>query len=293
MAKFYKILHWNDDSECNHEGKLTLNPDVLERDAEIQNTFRIVTADDLLNHVHIKGCKNKPTPCTKVTEIVTGRAKDLLLMGQIPLLGNLVAKTDQEACIVRWKKSLFAHLANEEVSVKKKVNPGFDDVAYYDNADPPRLTVGYGHNADASPVPGVTGAGSKIDLQTASDLFDSDQQIAENNARSVMNNWQGTANNPLIKNPLTFDDLTGEQQQAMTDLAFNMGGGAAGLAGFHKFLTDMRNGDFDEAAKELGRGKTPGTKSDYIKKVGKDRSDNVKRELHGSDGDTEAFAEPE
>jgi GH24 family phage-related lysozyme (muramidase) len=296
MGKLYKILHWEDQLVCNHGGKVVLNPGVEERNTEIQTDKRIVTEHDLLTKVTIKGCGNKPVPCTKITQVVKGRAKDLLAKGEIPVLGNLVAKTDQATCLVRWKKSLYVNLVDAEVSPSKKLTPGFDDTAYTDSKG--ILTVGVGHNVEAHPVPGVTRVGDSIDVNTAGTLFDADQARAESEVQKLFDNWQGTARRPLNeKNPVKFDDLTPEQQQGLTDLDFNMGpgvaGGTSGLGSFTKFMNDMRRGDFDEASRELGRGATPNTPSGYVTDVGPNRSGRVMREIRGLDGGTEAFAKPE
>jgi len=274
MANLYKILHWKDVLICNHQtGTVKLNPGVEERDAEIEKDWRIITEHDLLHNVKIEGC-TWPKPCTKVVKVVKGRAKDLVLKGEIPLLGNLEAETDGECGIVLWQGSTFGQMVTRE---------GLKLEAYLDTAKPRQLTVGYGHNLTQNPVDGIK-KGDTISLEKALSIFRNDLQRFEGNARDAMN-----APSKTVKNPLTFDDLTQEQQTALTDLAFNMGS----ISGWPKFLDDMKRGDFAEARTELTRGVTPDTKSDYIQQAPEARSSKVLKELLGQLSGKEAFAEPE
>lgn len=86
-----------------------------------------------------------------------------------------------------------------------------------------------------------------------------------------------------------FDDLTADQQDAMTNLTFNMGS----VSGWPNFLTAMRSGNFTEAARQLqvkGDGKTP---SDWITQIQASRSNRILRQILGSDSGKEAYAGPE
>ena len=200
----------------------------------------------------------------------------------IPLLGDLNATSDK-GCLVIWDGSLAAQLAREE---------GLELKAYQNRIKQPdgttkldALTVGIGHNVDASPVPGVTKVGDAITPNQAYSLFATDQANAESQVASNFDSWPSTS-----ANPVTWNDLTPGQQQAMTDLSFNMG---PNFNGWPRFKADMRSGDFSGASTELATGAKPGTPSAYVTQVGPTRSGNVRQELLGNDGKTEAFAKPE
>jgi GH24 family phage-related lysozyme (muramidase) len=269
-------LHWGDVIKCNHGGKVTLNPGVEERDAEIGDDKHIVTDADLLGaSTPIVGCS---IGCKKVVSIQKGLAVNYELKGHKPVLGDLKATSDK-GCIVIWDGSLAAQLRREE---------GLELKAYQNTLKDGKkdaLTVGIGHNVDAHPVPGVTKVGDTITEDQAYSLFDTDQANAEAAVARNFNSWPSTS-----PNPVTWNDLTPGQQQAMTDLSFNMG---PNFDGWPRFRADMRSGDFSGASTELATGTKPGTTSQYVKDVGPTRSGNVRQELLGNDGKTEAFAKPE
>jgi GH24 family phage-related lysozyme (muramidase) len=274
MPSVYKILHWEDEIICNHGGKVALNPNVVDRDSEIATDKRIVTDDDLLNHVTISGCSLK---CTKVASITKGKAKQLeLRAATIPILGNLQALSDK-GCRVTWKGSLANALTADE---------GRRTDAYQNqNKDGTMdaLTIGIGHNVDAHPVTGVTKVGDTITDDKVDQLFDQDQARAEASAKGFMDKAD-----PSVKNPLKYDDLTADQQEALTNLSFNMGS----VGGWPKFLSALRSGDFAEARRQLMVGTDGKTPSKWITQIQKSRSDRILAQILGPDSGKEAFAAP-
>jgi GH24 family phage-related lysozyme (muramidase) len=275
MPSVYKILHWDDELVCNHGGKVVLNPNVVERNSEIYEDKRIVTDDDLYNHITITGCSLR---CTKITSIPVGKAKQLELTGgAIPVLGNIAAITDK-GCRVTWKGSLATALAEDE----GRFNTAYQHRDRTGKLD--KLTVGIGHNVSAHPVPGVTKVGDTITDAQVDQLFNEDVTRAENNVKSLVDQPD-----PSVQNPLHYDDLTQDQQDALTNLTFNMGS----LNGWPKFLHALRSGDFNEAARQLqvkADGKTP---SDWIQQIQRSRSDRILRQIRGNDKGKEAYAAPE
>jgi len=275
MPSLYKVLHWGDELICNHGGKLALNPNVVERDTEIYEDKRVVTDDDLLNHVTISGCS---LSCTKVVSIPVGKAKQLELRnGTIPVLGNLSALSDK-GCRVTWKGSLAHALAEDE----GRFNAAYQHKDRTGKLD--KLTVGIGHNVDAHPVAGVTKVGDTITDDQVDQLFDEDVTRAEGNVKSLIDQPD-----PGVTNPLHYDDLTQDQQDALTNLTFNMGS----LKGWPNFLHAMRSGDFDEAARQLQVGADGKSPSAWIQQIQASRSDRILRQIRGSDKGKEAYAAPE
>lgn len=269
MRTVYKILHWKDEIICNHGGTLSLDPDVLERDTEIEVDKRVVTDEDLLKYVKITGCSQN---CTKVVAINQGKAKRLVVRGDaVPVLGNLLAISDK-GCRVIWRDSLVNALAEDE---------GRQKSAYKDTVG--KLTIGIGHNVDAHPVAGVTKTGDTIDENQIDQLFVGDSARAESRAQSDLN-----APDPSVQNPLRFEDLTQGQQDALVNLTFNMGS----LSGWPSFLSAMRRGDFAEAKKQLSVGSDGKSPSKWVQQVQSSRSSRILRLLSGADAH-EAYAVPE
>lgn len=99
------------------------------------------------------------------------------------------------------------------------------------------LTIGYGHNCDASPVEGVNKVGDSISQDQANIL------LAMDIGRSIA---QVRKELPWV------EDLTAPRQAVLFDMAFNMGIGSAatgkGLLGFKNTLALIKRGQFEEAA---------------------------------------------
>ncbi len=94
----HKVVHYKDVLKCDHGGTVDLSP-TLERRTEIKADLRVVTDQDLLQRVTLKGCS---VPCSTIVSIQTGLARDLeLKAGAIPVLDNLIATTDK-GCTVKF-----------------------------------------------------------------------------------------------------------------------------------------------------------------------------------------------
>ena len=101
------------------------------------------------------------------------------------------------------------------------------------------LTIGYGHNCDASPVEGIDRVGDKITKIQAVELFSKDLSKAV---------WQ-------VRNALPWvTDLNAPRQAVLYDMAFNMGLGVPGVSGllsFRNSLNMIREGRYAEAAQNM------------------------------------------
>ena len=95
------------------------------------------------------------------------------------------------------------------------------------------LTIGWGHNLESSPVPGL-GEGSSISGQEAENLLRADlaRMAAQLDLRLPW--WRG---------------LGPARSAALLDMGFNLG--LSGLLGFGKMLAAARAQRFDEAAAEM------------------------------------------
>lgn len=94
-----------------------------------------------------------------------------------------------------------------------------------------RLTIGYGHNLEAAPVPGV---GGRLTEDQAERLLAADV-MAVREQLSARLPWA--------------EALDGPRRAALVNMAFNLG--LDGLMGFRKTLTFLRHGDFRNAAREM------------------------------------------
>ena len=101
------------------------------------------------------------------------------------------------------------------------------------------LTVGYGHNCDAFPVPGVSRPGDRISDEQAKTLFENDLLLAVDAV------WRSL---PWAKT------LTAPRQAVLYDMAFNMGLGQAGKSGLLSFVNTLaliESGRYAQAAKNM------------------------------------------
>lgn len=95
------------------------------------------------------------------------------------------------------------------------------------------LTVGYGHNCDASPLPGVRREGDRISQAQAESLLcaDLDRAIAQ------------------VSGALPWlDRLAPARQAVLVDMAFNMGLGIPGSCGLLSFTNTLRHMELGEYA---------------------------------------------
>ena len=101
------------------------------------------------------------------------------------------------------------------------------------------LTVGYGHNCDASPVDGVSRVGDRITSEEADRLFKTDLSVAVWEARKAL---------PWVT------ELSAARQAVLYDMAFNMGIGRPGVSGllsFRNTLELIKNGDYAAASRGM------------------------------------------
>ncbi len=124
------------------------------------------------------------------------------------------------------KYLLIAQLHRDEGSCKDKHG---NHIAYLDSLG--ILTVGYGHNCEASPVPGVCGPGDVIPDSEANALFehDLDSHI-----------WAVRTAIPWIAG------LDGARQGVLYNMSFNLG--IKGLLGFRNTLRMVECGQYADAA---------------------------------------------
>lgn len=101
------------------------------------------------------------------------------------------------------------------------------------------LTIGYGHNCDASPVDGVARVGDRITRDEAERLLRSDIADAVWSVRDVL---------PWVT------ELNAPRQAVLYDMAFNMGLGRPGISGllsFHNTLRLIEEGHYTEASHNM------------------------------------------
>ena len=119
-----------------------------------------------------------------------------------------------------------------------KRHEGLRLAAYFDSEGV--LTVGYGHNCQAWPVPGVTKAGDKISQAQADLLFQIDMELAEAQAGHAM---------PWMK------DLNYPRRAVLINMVFNMGVGSGasgrGVMGFKRMHSALRQGGYARASREM------------------------------------------
>ena len=101
------------------------------------------------------------------------------------------------------------------------------------------LTVGYGHNCNASPVEGVARVGDRITKELADKLFSEDLSKAV---------WQARKSLPWVT------ELSAPRQAVLYDMAFNMGLGVSGVSGllsFRNTLAMIEAGRYAEASRNM------------------------------------------
>lgn len=96
-----------------------------------------------------------------------------------------------------------------------------------------RRTIGYGHNLDANPVPGINGV---ISDDQAERLLKADVMAAQQHLEAAIP-WAHT--------------LSPARRAVLVNMAFNLG--VTGVLRFTKMLCFARVGDYRNAAKEMRR----------------------------------------
>lgn len=126
----------------------------------------------------------------------------------------------------------FTQSDTEKLAAQVKRAEGFRLAAYRCPAG--ALTVGYGHNCGASPVPGVREPGDSISPRQAETLFEADLAAAV---------WAVRRHFPWVAG------LIPARQAVLYDMAFNMGIG--GLASFVNTLRMIKEDDYAGAARNM------------------------------------------
>lgn len=125
----------------------------------------------------------------------------------------------------------------ERLALQVKESEGLRLAAYRCPAG--ALTVGYGHNCDASPVDGVNRLGDRITRQEAENLFRKDLTTAV---------W-------LTREALPWClALDAARQAVLYDMCFNMGlgiPGKSGLLSFQRTLDSIARGNYAAAAANM------------------------------------------
>lgn len=96
------------------------------------------------------------------------------------------------------------------------------------------LTIGWGHNCEASPVPGVEQEGDVISRGSAENLLYQDLKSLARELDDRLPWWRG---------------LDEPRQAVILNMAFNMG--VSGLLGFKRALSAMKIGDYARAGTEM------------------------------------------
>jgi len=104
-----------------------------------------------------------------------------------------------------------------------KKHEGYATVPYYDTAEPPKLTVGYGRNISAVPF-----SEDEIEL-----MFNNDLSRARRGAASFT----------------AYKDLDRTRQEVIVEMVFQMG--VTGVSKFKKFLRAANDHDWATAAEEM------------------------------------------
>ncbi len=139
-----------------------------------------------------------------------------------------------------------------KLTAQLKESEGYRLTAYRCTAG--ALTIGYGHNCDASPVEGVREAGDFISPEQAETLLESDLAAAV---------WEARRQFPWVT------DLIPARQAVLYDMAFNMG--IRGLSTFVNTLRMVREGDYAGAARNM-------LLSKWARQVGK-RANRLSRQM--------------
>ena len=126
----------------------------------------------------------------------------------------------------------FTERDTERLTAQIQKSEGLRLAAYRCTAG--RLTIGFGHNCDTSPVPGVSKVGDRITREQADDLLSKDLSAVVWEVRKAL---------PWVTS------LEAPRQAVLYDMAFNMG--TRGLLGFRNTLRFIESGDYKRAARNM------------------------------------------
>ena len=120
-----------------------------------------------------------------------------------------------------------------------------------------RLTIGYGHNLDANPIPGIW---PRTEGQAAIAAREAEQgrvplppRLNEDQAERLLRADVLSIQEKLAAHLPWIEALNGPRYAVLVNMAFTMG--VSGLLGFQKTLAFARVGDFRNAAREMLRSK--------------------------------------
>jgi len=129
-------------------------------------------------------------------------------------------------------------------------------------------SVGYGHFLSQDEYQQIKDKGGKITVEQAEQFFARDYNQAVSDAKEVSEEYG-----------INFDNLTVSRQNALIDMAYNMGGGSkdqgTGLAGFKNTLTAVKEEKWKQAAAGI-------LNSKYATQVGKRAEKNAAIMLQGN-----------
>lgn len=153
--------------------------------------------------------------------------------GAAALVGHnaeAATKADPKEDAGRFKLSAPNYTKEEE---------GFKEDPYEDTAK--HKTIGYGFNMDDSTVKSML----------PHEVVSGDRSLTKPEADKVFNKLYTRAQNNAIQfaGNRTWNTLNPKQQQALTDMAYNMG--LDKLSGFGQLKAQLQSGNFDRAAKEI------------------------------------------
>jgi lysozyme len=115
-----------------------------------------------------------------------------------------------------------------------KRHEGYRSEAYICPAG--KLTIGWGHNVEAKPVPGVEQVGDGISKEKAMALLEDDVYAVTRKLDRLIPWWR---------------ELSNPRQAVLANMAFQMG--VTGLMGFAKALHHVEAGEWREAGVEMLR----------------------------------------
>lgn len=139
---------------------------------------------------------------------------------------------------VKLSFPLFPEPDGSLIIAQLKRHEGLRLAAYRDSLG--ILTIGYGHNCESSPLPGVILPGDSITLDEAEKVFREDL-IKSAAALHLALPWLRT--------------LVPARQAVLINMVFNMGLGnqmaGSGVMGFRRMLKAAKEGDYALASKEM------------------------------------------
>lgn len=126
------------------------------------------------------------------------------------------------------RHKLFEQLMRDEGTER---NAQGSHIAYRCAAQ--KLTIGYGHNLDANPVPGI-GEDSTLTEDQARMLLHKDLAKVEREVETAL---------PWVR------DLDAARHAVLVNMAFNMG--IRGLLSFNRTLESVKRGEYRDAARRM------------------------------------------